>query len=834
MRKYFTFKVGALLLGSLFSCYVFASDIIKMGAKHTSETFVKDGKTLSKLGKAVGNVVGTPSGNGLLKRAATAQLKFSEETDEQDILVDEDFSKITDGTPDKPGNDMLAYYYGDPGMYMDTQYTKDGQWGGSFVYPAGGMVALISPNEYTAADLNTPLGDYSGDITLTFKAKATENSDLMVNLAKDGYTATGYTYNEQGDINTRSFRIYKKEGWKKYTVRFRNTSANPDGFVQFHSYGSILLDDVQITTSSQEFVAAPELLAETNIGNTSFTANWNSTRKAFNYVVNLYKKVYTSESDTLITENFESVNEDGSNLPAGWTFQLHSDKKVQNVGADDSKGLFLQNNDTITTPYTFSKLKEMKMWLRIYDPKPYDLSDMDNINWDAFDATIHIQALTLNEWKDVATITYGESTSAGVEANLTKSLGTSKYYGLRFYVTGLPEGDHVALDNISITMGRPGTLAPADFKTESDETAQEDRTSNTHYTFSGLDPEGDYYYTVNAHYLTKYSDGDMRHLVAVGTPALKEATDITGDSYTANWEKVGKATGYEIYNYGVNTVTSRQNVTLIDEDFSKIDESISSETNPNNPSYVGNNEEMTIDDFTKLPGWTVLRGAYINGMFGVQGSSAAKYYLATPQLYLGNSKKFNIHIKAYGAPGEGFIINVGGHESGAYFEATDQTGKTGIIDKTFEMDCSEYPQGKIYFYTLNHGYFLLDAVSISQSLKSGDKTYTYLSTGNVDDNNTTSFTFNGLHGYERYAYAVKSLMDADGDQAESALSPFQLVKLNGSTAGINSITDVANFGSGNVHEVGRYSVDGKCINRTVKGINIVKMSDGSVRKVFVK
>ncbi len=816
------------MLGSLFSCYVFANDIIKLGARHTSETFVKDGKTLSKVGKAVGNVVGTPAADGMLKRATGAQLKFSEESDEQDILIDEDFSKITEGTADKPGSNMLAYYYDEPGMYIDTKYTKDGQWAGSFVYPAGGMVALISPNQYTAADLDTPLGDYSGDLTVTFKAKAIENTDLMLSLDKGGYTSSTSSYNAKGDVNLRSFRVYKKEGWKKFTVRFRNVNADPDGFLQFHSYGNLLLDDVQITTSSQEFVAAPTLLPETNVGNTQFTANWNATRKAFNYVVNLYKKEYTSDKDTVITENFETVNEDGSNLPAGWTFQLHSDKKVQNVGAGDSKGLFLQNGDTVTTPYTFSKLKEMKMWMRIYDPKPFDPSYAD-MNWDAFDACIHIEARTLNDWVEVATAYYGESISKGTVIDLTKSLGSSKYYGLRFYVTGLPEGDYAVFDNANITMSAPGKIVPADFQTEQGATTQEARTSNTHYTFYGLDPEGDYYYTVNTHYLTKYSNADMEHLVAVGYPTLKEASDVTANSYTANWEQVGKATSYEVYNYGVKTMTSAQRVTLLDEDFSKIGDDISTETDPTNPTYVGNDEEMGIDDFTKLPGWTVLKGAYINGMFGVQSSSSARYYLATPQLYLGNSNKFYIHIKAYGTPGDGFVINVGGHESGAYFEATDNTGKTGIINKTFEMDCSEYAQGKLYFYTLNHGYFLLDEISISQDLKAGDKTYTYLSTGTVEDSKTTSYTFGDLEGYGQYAYAVMSLMDEDGDHAESTLSPFQHVMLNSSVSGIHAATE-----ANSVHEVSRYTIDGKAVSKAVKGVNIVKMSDGSVRKVIVK
>lgn len=38
----------------------------------------------------------------------------------------------------------------------------------------------------------------------------------------------------------------------------------------------------------------------------------------------------------------------------------------------------------------------------------------------------------------------------------------------------------------------------------------------------------------------------------------------------------------------------------------------------------------------------------------------------------------------------------------------------------------------------------------------------------------------------------------------------------------------------NVTEVARYTIDGRLINEPVKGINIVRYSDSSTRKVFVK
>lgn len=52
--------------------------------------------------------------------------------------------------------------------------------------------------------------------------------------------------------------------------------------------------------------------------------------------------------------------------------------------------------------------------------------------------------------------------------------------------------------------------------------------------------------------------------------------------------------------------------------------------------------------------------------------------------------------------------------------------------------------------------------------------------------------------------------------------------LNGST-GINGIVN----GGEDVKEVARYSIDGTRIYAPVKGINIIKMSDGTTKKVMI-
>ena len=47
-------------------------------------------------------------------------------------------------------------------------------------------------------------------------------------------------------------------------------------------------------------------------------------------------------------------------------------------------------------------------------------------------------------------------------------------------------------------------------------------------------------------------------------------------------------------------------------------------------------------------------------------------------------------------------------------------------------------------------------------------------------------------------------------------------------------SSVATIGSGDAHEVARYSIDGKRVDASHQGVTIIRMSDGTARKVLVK
>lgn len=69
------------------------------------------------------------------------------------------------------------------------------------------------------------------------------------------------------------------------------------------------------------------------------------------------------------------------------------------------------------------------------------------------------------------------------------------------------------------------------------------------------------------------------------------------------------------------------------------------------------------------------------------------------------------------------------------------------------------------------------------------------------------------------------LVDEAGNWQEQVVSPaFRIDNL--------AYSSVANIGDGNAHEVARYSIDGKRVDANHQGVTIIKMSDGTARKVL--
>lgn len=344
-----------------------------------------------------------------------------------------------------------------------------------------------------------------------------------------------------------------------------------------------------------------------------------------------------------------------------------------------------------------------------------------------------------------------------------------------------------------------------------------------YYVFDDLEPDGEYYYTLQAVRKNMTSEAsDAVHAFGAPAPVALEATDVNNEDYsfTANWNAVTKGDNYLIQTYGV--YTAREDVErheIFADGFDKC-------VNPDavdelDAMDLGNAEEIVLNDHTMFPGWSGIGNIVGNGYLGCkQVESVVANYVKTPTLDLSHADRFYVAVKAIGTPGDELQLRVNGRYYSALFDAD------GNIDEEIEIQES----GKdldVRFSSLNYMQFLLDEVRIKQDLSEGDEIYTlvdYRQTEAMDLSCTVDEI--AYSGFNVFAYDVKAFHMYGSSMVGSEASNRIFVEFS------KSVDDVCS--DAGAYEVARYTIDGIKIDEPVKGINIVKYSNGKVLKEVVK
>ena len=754
------------------------------------------------------------------------------------VLVNEDFSAMTSGTVEKPDTTKMlasAYEgYSDNGIYIDNSLTKDGTWFGNMVYSAGGALALKTYNPQSQAYVCTPIGDYSGDLTITLRVKAnpalvkTEKgyskltgSSIGIQVGYGGYATENLakTDNEKGYYEAR---IYEKDGWQEVTYTCKNYSANNDGYVCFYTEGSIVIDDVKIKAGSS-FLAQPVLEGITDYKKDSFSIAWQPTRKAFNYYVDLYTRKYLSDKDTTFVADFN----DGK-LADGFE---SSSSEYSDEGTDGTKALVMKNGDSFIAPTNGNDYKTSHFSLKVIDPSvdPSDPYAQYYVN-----GSILVDLKNADGWKNIgeyyAMAFWNESDIVKLEEEYSK-FAKGGFTQLRLRVSDLNKGAYVILDDVDIT-ANPAfeyKIVGAEFSEDLDNNyCLTGDTDGTSYTFTNLDPNTEYWYGVRAHYVSQFSERQFVHALGVAAPDSKEATAIDSrGSFTANWDAAPKATGYTANCYGVKTVeAATEDYPVLEEDFGNIDASVTSATNIADATPVNNEETSSLDAYTKFPGWTGDYNTLVQGMLGVEGDYNYTYgHIYTPELDLTHADKCNLTLKLYGDANDNIGIRING--SIIYLVLPEN----GLADGTVELPVTE-PRQKIGFFSYNSAPFVIDYIKVGQPLAKGAKALTWLASGDTDAQ-TLSYTFTGLDAYDftDFGYSVTSHYQYDENTSVSSLTPSEMVFVD-LAAGTSGIKDLQNSGEAKV--VARYTSDGQLVSAPVKGLNILKLSNGKIVKVIVK
>lgn len=639
-------------------------------------------------------------------------------------LVEEDFSAFTDTLPEEYRTNNMVSTYENPAI--DPSMTHGNQWEAWKTWQCRGTAALITFNSMDNAYLKSPKMDYSGHITVTFRAKylkegwvdeasgkkmywtgASILACLMNDRGEEFVTEGAQRATDPTQVTLCDVRLYENMGWTEVKIEFDNYSAYNDASLVFYTGSTLLIDDIRISSSNDAFIAAPIVRDVTNVTEDSFTINFEPVRYSYNYYVYLY---------TL-------------------------------------KGYDEETGEPIYQP-VFPK------WL-----------------------TEELEAMgcTLDEYLAMMGLTYDEFLAE---------------YGL---------------DDITHPYSNYDIVDYAPWS----------------YTFTGLDPEKDYYYAVRSHHVHQFSAFDLksiRKMDKIASPATQLAENVTANSFTAVWSPIAKADNYEVHLYGADIVKyDTDDFIIFEEDFDKVSD-YTDATSIFDPEYVDPESELTINDVTKSAGWTlpINRALLIQGHIGVQ-----PYYLLTsPNLWVAGADEvtFSLSLKSSSdEPDVRFIFGDAMYQiplENNAFEGEFTVPTNGLKECPFQIGGNECD-------------VFVDYVFAKQNLKAGAETFTYMGTYATEGDAETRMTFSDLDmdQFPCYAYSVQAVRGSGKDAVRSETSRRVIVDFaqGNSQLGVNNALD------DNLRTVEAiYKADGTRVESLQQGLNIVKYSDGTVVKIMKK
>lgn len=752
------------------------------------------------------------------------------------VVLFEDFNNVPDGAKVQTGNigeryvDFIASSYYAPGSFVPNEYTPEsGTWCGDWVFAGeGGTIVLQCYNPMAGAFISTPLGDYSGDLTVTIRARhrpafwgadnevgyaTSGGSSLDLQARIGGYDAFEFATTDMGYYSQMSSgQIYDADGWQEITFTFRNENPDADGFLQLGTSESIEIDWIKVTDDNT-FLACPKVRPTTNFTNDGFTINWDPVRRSFNYYIDLYKQVYTADSGLNITYDFN----DGK-LPEG--AKADEAEFIEGEGVDGSTALMLGYDGegaAFETPNFGIKLQSFSSKLK------FETNDEEN-----YGALIMYDVLDDNGWQPFGYLQYDGWWTTGGYYYTVKLEGPQfedRFYAVRFYTMDLSPENKVYIDDINAFAARPFVLErvcddklSSYWDEDNDDYAYNyyDYTKSCFYTFNGLDPEDEYWFRVRSHNVRDFSIGEKYHAFGVLAPVLGEATSVGNGSYTANWTDAPKAQSYTVKNYSVETAQKdNEEYTLLSETFANctgemdIDLMVPLEGN--------------IDDLTDNAGWSGT-GLLVGGnMLGVSGYTNR---LITPPLMVNPARgSYFIYIDAYGYSGDYLYIQ---SESGAlkgYLPFDGDGELSGWLEIPTVVNGDRFA-----FFSYNYMPIGLAGFEVVQAVKEGDRILTFVSSQEVPAG-VESCTFSDLNKEGAYAFGVVSKFTLEQETTVSALNEWMYVDMaNGQSIPM----DKAEIANSEITETGRFTIDGRKVSPNYKGVVIVKMSDGTVVKKNVK
>lgn len=377
---------------------------------------------------------------------------------------------------------------------------------------------------------------------------------------------------------------------------------------------------------------------------------------------------------------------------------------------------------------------------------------------------------------------------------------------------------------------------------------RQEETTDTCMTVTGCDPSLTYYYIVQSKGagVSAESGYAMPAVPQLTAPLPLEPTNITSNSFTANWEEVPYSQGYTPFLYKEHTALANEKLSIIDTDFADAvcppsyqpwgDMTITDPFESFSPYYF--------DEFAGMADWYISVTAFADGALGIDNMYPDFFdmgYMISPKLdfSLGDGTVtidvdwLSIHassttdvfaIVAFATVGEDNSINI---------EGTPQTflvPKGTLKHETITLTGGQ-PDSYIIIFTEDNGIIMLDNLKVEMSMNKDQKVMLPLKSLFTEE---TYMDFTNLDNFpgERYAYNVSSAYLGDGTFVyQSGFSDLQYIDLLPSSVNSEKLAGAKAYVSeGKLHVI---NPDNEPVNLyDVKGALLLSVPAGESEGVY--
>lgn len=316
--------------------------------------------------------------------------------------------------------------------------------------------------------------------------------------------------------------------------------------------------------------------------------------------------------------------------------------------------------------------------------------------------------------------------------------------------------------------------------------------ANPSKKITGLDPSKTYYYVaraINANGV-KSENSEVVEVVRciseIDTPVATEATNVSKDGFTANWNAVDNATRYQVNYYSTETLSENTNVSMFNEDFSGV----------NVGTIVSIEYSGQLNDFTKVKGWlNDMSKTFASGYYVIYPTTS-EGKVVTPAIDLSkNDGKFSVIVNAASGSFGNFVIN--DNTISASIVKGDDIYDLKVIEtaETQKISSKDWIDYKFDFTKGDENC----KICITYTLKDEDKNKLYIDQIDVIQELQTGSVVEKQLG----TVEVSNVTSADIEVAMDGISDFSydVIAFGNTVIGSGSSAEIGEIGSSNSNRV---------------------------------